>query len=149
MACSESCAKADEASVVSPTTRASTTPPLLAALPAIGCSLALRRARERAVDHFDRVIQAIDRDEGAETRALLLSQQHLIEHVEPVEGDAGPAVLGELLVIEERLAPADLVDHLLDFLRRGVGGKLRQRIAQGRQSRALGVARLSEFFCRQ
>ena len=70
--------------------------------------------RQRAVDHVDGVLQAIDRDEGAEARAFLLAEQHLVEHVEPVERDAGLAVLGLLLVIEERLAAADLVDHVLD-----------------------------------
>src|SRR3954471_8219398 len=42
-------------------------------------------ARQRAVDHVDGVLHAIDRDEGAEARAFLLAEQHLVEHVEPVE----------------------------------------------------------------
>src|SRR5205809_6499947 len=44
----------------------------------------LRRPRQRAVDHRDCIRNAIHRDEGAEARALLLAEQHLIEHVEPV-----------------------------------------------------------------
>src|SRR5262245_58076264 len=57
-------------------------------------SARLRAARQRAVDHVDRVLDAVDRDEGTEARSLLLAEQHLVEHVEPVERDARPAVLG-------------------------------------------------------
>src|SRR6266567_4827443 len=77
-----------------------------------------RRPRQRAVDHRDRVVEPVDRDERAEARALLLAEQHLIEHVEPVEGDAGLAVLGLDLagLVEERLPPADLINDFLDLL---------------------------------
>ena len=92
---------------------------------------------------------AVGGDERAEARAFLLAEQHLIEHVEPVERDAGLAVLGFFLVVEERLAPADLIDHVLDRLRRCIGRQLRQRIAQIDQRGALGRARLAEFFRRQ
>src|SRR6478735_8213031 len=85
---------------------------------------------QRAVDHVDRVLHAIDRDEGAEARALLLAEQHLVEHVEPVERHAGTAVLALLDRVEERLAAADLVDDVLDVLGGGVLWKLRQRFAQ-------------------
>ena len=51
--------------------------------------------------------------------------------------------------IEERLAAADFVDHVLDGFRRRVGRQLRQRIAQIDQRGALGRARLAEFFRRQ
>ena len=57
-----------------------------------------RTPRQRAVDHADRVLHAIDRDERAEARAFLLAEQHLVEHVEPVERDAGTAVLALLTV---------------------------------------------------
>src|SRR5262249_39628360 len=77
---------------------------------------------ERAVDHVDRVLDAVDRDERAETRSLLLAEQHLVEHVEPVERDARLAVLGLDLagLVEERLAPAHLVNHPLALLRAAV-----------------------------
>ena len=42
-------------------------------------------------------VHAVDRDERAEARALLLAEQHLVEHVEPVERDARAAVLRRLL----------------------------------------------------
>src|SRR5215468_10287336 len=43
------------------------------ALPDLGLQeTELRRAGERAVDHLDRVLQPVDRDERAETRAFLL-----------------------------------------------------------------------------
>jgi len=46
---------------------------------------------ERAIDHVDRVLDAIHCNEGTRKRGpFLLAEQHLIEHVEPVEGDAGP-----------------------------------------------------------
>src|SRR5262245_10106989 len=69
----------------------------------------LRRPRQRAVDHVDGVLQAVHRDERAEARAFLLAKQHLVEHIEPVERDAGLAVLGLLLLIEERRTTADIV----------------------------------------
>src|SRR5829696_746916 len=74
----------------------------------------LRAPRQRAVDHVDGVLHAIHRDERTEARALLLAEQHLIEHVEPVERNAGPAILALLHLIQKRLAAADLVDHVLD-----------------------------------
>ena len=96
----------------------------------LGEPVSLRAARQRAVDHVDGVLHAIDRDERAEARAFLLAEQHLVEHVEPVERHAGLAVLGLLLLVEERLAAADLVDHVLNRSARRVPGKLRQRVAQ-------------------
>src|SRR5580692_6760910 len=108
----------------------------------------LRRSRQRAVDHIHRVLDAVGGGEGAEARATLLAKQHLIEHVEPVERDAGLAVLAFFLRVEERLAAADLVDHILDGFRRRVGRQLRQRIAQVDQRRAPGLARLAKFFRR-
>src|SRR5437764_4354434 len=85
------------------------------------------RPRQRAVDHVDRVLQPVDGHERAEARALLLPEQHLVEHVEPVERDAGLAILGLDLagLVEERLAPPDLVDDLLDLFRRRIGRQLR------------------------
>src|SRR5678815_2936780 len=56
----------------------------------------LRAARQRTVDHVDGVLHAIHRDERAEARALLLAEQHLVEHVEPVERHARTAVLALL-----------------------------------------------------
>src|SRR6478609_5346546 len=70
------------------------------------------RPRQRAVDHGDRIRHAIHRNEGAEARAFLLAEQHLVEHVEPVERHAGLAVLGLLLLVEERRTAADLIDHV-------------------------------------
>src|SRR5215208_6597526 len=52
----------------------------------------LRAPRQRTVDHVDGVLHAVHRDERTEARALLLTEQHLVEHVEPVERDTGPAV---------------------------------------------------------
>src|SRR5258707_15627111 len=105
-----------------------------------------RRARERAVDHVDGVVDAIDRHERAEARALLLAEQHLVEHVEPVERDAGLAVLGLLLLVEERLAPADLVDHVLDFLGGGPNPDFSPRIPQSDQRRPRDIAWLPGIF---
>src|SRR5258708_21955533 len=76
----------------------------------------LPRPRQRAVDHGDRIRQPIDRDERAEARAFFLAEQHLIEHVEPVERNAGPAILALLYRVEERLAAADLLEPVLDLL---------------------------------
>src|ERR1041385_159124 len=80
--------------------------------------LVLSRPRQRAVDHVDGVLRPVHRDKGAEPRAFLLAEQHLVEHVEPVERDAGLAVLGLFLLVEERRAAADLIDHVLDRLGR-------------------------------
>ena len=91
---------------------------------------------------------AIDGDERAEARAFLLAEQHLVEHVEPVERDARLAVLGLLLLVEERLAAADLIDDVLDRLRRGLRRQLRERVAQVGKRLALDLARLAEFFGR-
>src|ERR1700737_3002878 len=71
------------------------------------------RPRQRAVDHGDRTRNAIHGDEGAEARALFLAEQHLVEHVEPVERDAGTAVLALLHRIKERLAAAGLLGRRL------------------------------------
>ena len=93
---------------------------------------------------------AVDRDERAEARAFLLPEQHLIEHVEPVERHAGLAVLGLLLLVEERLAPADLVDHVLDLLRRrsprGSCDSASRRSIKASRSTS---RRLAEFLFRQ
>ena len=51
--------------------------------------------------------------------------------------------------VEERLAPADLVDHVLDLLGGGVGRQLRERVAQVGERRALGLARLAVLLRRQ
>src|ERR1017187_50274 len=75
----------------------------------------LPRSCQRAVDHRHRIGQAVDRDERPEARAFFLTEQHLVEHVEPVERDARPAILAFLHRIQERLAAADLVDHVLDL----------------------------------
>src|ERR1700675_4515220 len=77
------------------------------------------RPCQRAVDHRDRVRQAVDRDKGAEARAFFLAEQDQVEHVEPVERNARPAILALLHWVEERLATADLVDHVLDVFGRG------------------------------
>jgi hypothetical protein len=105
----------------------------------------LSRPRECAVDHRDRILNTIDRGERAETRPFLLAEQHLIEHVEPVERNARLAVLGRLLVIEERLAAADLVDDILNVFGGRVRGELRKRVAQVGKRRALAFGRLTEF----
>src|SRR4029077_18573544 len=67
------------------------------------------RPRQRTVDHVDGVLQPIDRDKRAEARALLLAEQHLVQHVEPVERDARLAVLGLLLLVEERRPAPDVI----------------------------------------
>src|ERR1700726_2512248 len=77
-------------------------------------------ARQRPVDHAHRIRQPVDRNERAEARALLLAEQHLVEHVEPVRQNAGLAVLGLFLLVQKRLAPSDLVDAGLDLLGRRV-----------------------------
>src|SRR6266567_3970470 len=97
------------------------------------------RAGERAVDQRHGVVEPVDRHERAEAGALLLAEQHLVEQIEPFERHARLAVLGLDLAgaVEERLAPPDLVDDLLDPLRAGVGGELRERVAQIEQRLAL------------
>src|SRR5215510_2970711 len=74
----------------------------------------LCRSCQRTVDHLDRVPKPVHRCERAEARALLLAEQHLIEHVEPIECDTRLAVFALDLsgLVEERLAPTDFVDHL-------------------------------------
>src|SRR5665213_2981536 len=64
----------------------------------------LRAPGQGAVDHGDGVGDPVHRDERAEARAFFLAEQDLVEHVEPVERDAGAAVLALLHGIEERLA---------------------------------------------
>src|SRR5437868_165126 len=109
----------------------------------------LRRPCQRAVDHCDRIGHAIDRDERAETRALLLAEQHLVEHVEPVERDAGPTVLALLHGVEERFAAANFIDHVLDVFGTRARRQLRQRIAQILQRGALALGRLAELLRRR
>src|SRR5204863_8932506 len=74
------------------------------------------RAGERAVDHVDRVLDSVERNEGSEARPFLLPEQDLIEHVEPIERYAGLAVFRFDLAgaIQKRLAPAHLIDNFLD-----------------------------------
>src|ERR1700761_6486156 len=79
-----------------------------------------RRPRERAVDHIDRISDAVGGHERTEARAFLLAEQHLVEHVEPFERDAGLAVLALFLLVENRPPPADLVNHILDRFRGGL-----------------------------
>src|SRR4051812_32814214 len=71
-----------------------------------------RRPRQRAIDHVDGVFQPIHRDKRAEARPLFLAEQHLVEHVEPIERHAGPTVLGFLRMIEKRLAAADFINDV-------------------------------------
>src|SRR5258708_8973747 len=52
----------------------------------------LTRPRQRAVDHRHRVLQSVDRDEGAEARAFFLAEQHLIDHVEPLYRHPTPPI---------------------------------------------------------
>src|ERR1700739_4434656 len=107
------------------------------------------RPRQRAVDHVHGIADAIDRDKGAEARPLLLAEQHLVEHVEPVERHAGPAVLAFLVLVEEWLTTADRVDHILDVSRRRSRRQARQCIAQILQGGALALAWLAELFGRR
>src|SRR5262249_58033096 len=82
---------------------------------------------------------------------LMLAEQHLIEHVEPIERNAGLAVFALDLsgLVEERLAPTDFVDHLLDLLGGRISGELRKRLAQVEKRRTLALARLAESLLRQ
>src|SRR5262245_59514437 len=111
----------------------------------------LCRSRERAVDHVDRVLEPVERHKRAEARAFFLAEQHLVEHIEPIERDARFAILGLDLssLVEEWLASADLVDYLLNLFCTGIGGELRQRIAQVEERRAFVLARLAESLLRQ
>ena len=52
------------------------------------------RACQRAINQSGRVVNSIDRHEGARTRSFLLAEEHLVEHVEPLERDPRLAVLG-------------------------------------------------------
>src|SRR5207249_6692219 len=52
----------------------------------------LCRSRQRPVAHFDRIVETIDRHERAEPRPLLFPEQHLIQHVEQIDGEAWPAI---------------------------------------------------------
>src|SRR5262249_58626253 len=91
------------------------------------------RSRKQPADHPDRVLKPVHRHERAEAGTLLLTKQHLIEHVEPIERNAGLAVLALDLsgLVEERLAPAYFVDHLLDLLGGRIGRQPRKRLAHG------------------
>src|SRR5687768_10210289 len=110
---------------------------------------ALRRARQCAVDHVDRVLDAVYRRKRTEAGALLLAEQHLVEHVEPVERHPRSAVLGFLRLVEERRTPADFIDHVLDILRGRFRRKLRQCVAEIGERLALDLGRLAEFLRRQ
>src|SRR5215813_2019716 len=111
----------------------------------------LCRSCQRTVDHLDRVPKPVHRYERAEARTLLLAEQHLIEHVEPIERDTRLAVFALDLssLVEERLAPTDFVDHLLDLLGGRIGGQLHKRLAQVEKRRTLALARLAEPLLRQ
>src|SRR5258708_7330902 len=103
--------------------------------PRRGCRMMtrlLRRPRKRTVDHVDRVLEPVHRRERTEARALLLAQEHLVKHVEPLKRDARLAIpcLALAGLVQERLAPADFVDDVLDLLRSRIGRQLRKRIAQ-------------------
>src|SRR5262249_60545164 len=80
----------------------------------------LCRSRQRPVDHLDRIGEAIHRHEGAEPRALLLPEQHLIKHVEPIERDAWLSIFAFDLYafVMVWLACAICVNHMLDTLGR-------------------------------
>ena len=92
-----------------------------------------------------------DGDERTEARAFLLAEQDLVQHVEPVEHDAGLAVLGLDLagLVEKRLAPPDLVDDFLNAFGRLIRRQLSERVAQIDQRRALRGRRLAELLFRQ
>src|SRR5262249_7491127 len=111
----------------------------------------LCRSCQRTVDHLDRVPKPVHRYERAEARTLLLAEQHLIEHIEPIERDTRLAVFAFDLsgLVEERLAPTDFVDHLLDLLGGRIGGQLHKRLAQVEKRRTLALARLAEPLLRQ
>src|ERR1043166_5557930 len=115
--------------------------------PSAYCALRSSRSRQRAVDHGDGVVEPVDRRERAEARAFLLPEQHLIEHVEPFERHARLAILALDLsgAVEKRLAPSDLVHHLLNLLRRRVHRQLREPVAQVEQRRALALGRPAEL----
>ena len=93
---------------------------------------------------------AVDRDERAEARAFLLPEQHLVEHVEPVERDAGAAVLA-------RASSCRGTARGGRSRRRRSGcprpsrpvGKLRQRVAQIGERLALALGRLAELLRRR
>src|SRR6266436_9700696 len=91
------------------------------------------------------------RKERAEARTLLLAEQHLIEHVEPIERNARLAVFALHLsgLVEKRLAPADCVNHLLDLLRGRISRELRERLAQVEKRGTLALARLAKPLLRQ
>ena len=60
--------------------------------------------RQRAVDHVDRILQAIDRGRTIQSADLFLAQQDLIEQIEPIERHARLAVLRLLFLVQEGLA---------------------------------------------
>src|SRR5262249_41076082 len=89
--------------------------------------------------------------ERAEALTFLLAEQHLIEHIEPIERHARLAVFALDLsgLVEKWLAPADFVNHLLDLLRGRISGELRERLAQVEKRRTLALARLPKPLLRQ
>src|SRR5262245_33885729 len=98
-----------------------------------------RRSRQRTVDHVDGILQAIDRDERAEPRSFLLAEQYLIKQIEPIQRDAGLAILRLLFLVQKRLTAPDLVDHGLDVLGTGFRRQLRKRIPQMYKGCSFGV----------
>src|SRR5262249_61255250 len=92
----------------------------------------LCRSRQRPVDHLDRIVEAIQRHEGAKSRALLLAEQHLIKHVEPMERNAWLSIFALDLpaFVQERLASAHFLNHLLNLFGSGLRGGLVRRLPQ-------------------
>src|SRR4029079_16909280 len=109
----------------------------------------LSRPRQRTVDHIDGVLKPVDRDEGAEARSLLLAEQHLVEHVEPIQRDAGLAILGRLFLIKKRRPAPHVVEHVLNFVGRRGRRKIGERVTKVEQRLALFRAGITELLLRQ
>ena len=86
------------------------------------CRIEKRRAGERVGDQFARFGNAIERNEGAKARSTFFAEQHLIEHVEEIIGDAGMLrhrALGVEVLITRHSA-RDVVQPRLNGLGAGV-----------------------------
>src|SRR5271163_4380254 len=79
-------------------------------------------SRQRLGDQFARLLDAVERDERAQARSAFLTQQHGVEHVEEIVGDARTLRrrILSIQILIARYRPRDVVERVLDFLGAGV-----------------------------
>ena len=90
-----------------------------------------RAASQRLLDQRARLGDAVERGERAEARPALLADQHLVDHLEEGDRDAGPAfraLLGMVLVALD--LARDVERGVLDRLAVGTGRQRAKRVRQ-------------------